>query len=209
MTSKCGTPFHLYQFLIIQTNDLSIFAHSFQEAEEILRITLEMVTQLAGKNDEPISIRWEPLINNLGHCCRKNKKYDQALKYHRQALALRPQNPATYTAIGFVYALKNNLEKAVEYLHRSLALKRDDIVTTALLKSCLEDLMNEDSLPRSLSDSQDDQDIDGFNSIQKHDIKSKMPSTFAMKPPCMKINFDADSNQSQGSELIDLDMSME
>lgn len=171
-----------------------------------------MVTKLADGNDEPISIRWEPLINNLGHCCRKNKKYDEALKYHRQALALRPQNPATYTAIGFVYALKFNLEKAVEYLHRSLSLKRDDIVTTALLKSCLEDLMNEDSLPQSLSDSQADQDIDGFNSIQKHDPKSKMPSsTFAMKPPCMKINFDADSmsNQSQGSELIDLDMSME
>lgn len=170
-----------------------------------------MVTKLADENDEPVSIRWEPLINNLGHCCRKNKKYDEALKYHRQALALRPQNPATYTAIGFVYALKFNLEKAVEYLHRSLALKRDDIVTTALLKSCLEDLMNEDSLPKSLSDSQIDQDIDGFNSIQKHDIKLKMlPATLAMKPPpCMKINFDADSNQSQGSELIDLDMSME
>lgn len=186
------------------------FAYSFQEAEEILRITLEMVTKLADENDEPISIRWEPLINNLGHCCRKNKKYDEALKYHRQALALRPQNPATYTAIGFVYALKFNLEKAVEYLHRSLALKRDDIVTTALLKSCLEDLMNEDKLPKSLSDSEVDQDVDGFNCIQKHEIKSKMPpSNFAMKAPCMKINFDADSNQSQGSEMIDLDMSME
>lgn len=169
-----------------------------------------MVTKLADENDEPISIRWEPLINNLGHCCRKNKKYDEALKYHRQALALRPQNPTTYTAIGFVHALKFDLEKAVEYLHRSLALKRDDIVTTALLKSCLEDLMNEDSLPKSLSDSQVDQDVDGFNSIQKNEIKSKMPpSNFAMKAPCMKINFDADSNISQGSEMVDLDMSME
>lgn len=186
---------------------------SFQEAEEILSITLEMVTKLADENEEPISIRWEPLINNLGHCCRKNSKYDDALKYHRQALALRPQNPATYAAIGFVYALKCELGKAVEYLHRSLALKRDDIVATALLKSCLEDLMNEDSLPRSLTDSQVDQDADGFNSsIQKQrEIKAPMKPTnnFVMKAPCMKINFDDDSNQTHGSELIDLDMSME
>lgn len=183
-----------------------IFEFSFQEAEEILRITLEMVTKMANEKGEPISVRWEPLINNLGHCCRKNKKYDDALKYHKQALALKPQNPATFTAIGFVYALKFNLERAVDYLHRSLALKRDDIVTTALLKSCLEDLMNEDSLPKSLSDSQVDQDVDGFSSIQKQrDMKTKMHGHF----PKMKINFDDDSNQSQGSDLIDLDMSVD
>lgn len=164
-----------------------------------------MATKMANDKEEPISVRWEPLINNLGHCCRKNKKYDDALKYHKQALALKPQNPATYTAIGFVYALKFNLEKAVDYLHRSLALKRDDIVTTALLKSCLEDLMNEDSLPKSLSDSQVDQDVDGFSSIQKRDGKCKLHGLF----PAKQINFDDDSNQSQGSEMIDLDMSME
>lgn len=183
--------------------------YSFDEAEEILRITLEMVTKMAEKNEEPISIRWEPLINNLGHCCRKNKKYDEALKYHKQALSLKPQNSATYTAIGFVYALKSNLEQAVDYLHRSLALKRDDIVTTALLKSCLEDLMNEDSLPKSLSDSQVDHDVDGFSSVHKRETKSKHHVNYAVKPSCMKINFDDDSNQSQGSDLIDLDMSMD
>lgn len=175
---------------------------SFDEAEEILRITLEMVTKMAKDNDEPIAIRWEPLINNLGHCCRKNKKYDEALKYHKQALALKPQNPSTYTAIGFVYALKLNLEQAVDYLHRSLALKRDDIVTTALLKSCLEDLMSEDTLPKTLSDSYIDEDADGFNSAQKR-MKSR---TLPLKSTCQKINFDDDSNQSQGSDVIDIEM---
>lgn len=168
-----------------------------------------MVTKMADDNSEPISIRWEPLINNLGHCCRKNKKYDESLKYHKQALGLKPQNPATFTAIGFVYALKFNLERAVDYLHRSLSLKRDDIVTTALLKYCLEDLMNEDSLPKSLSDSRVDQDVDGLNSANKRDLKSKPHASCPIKPSCMKINFDDDSNQSQGSEMIDLDMSME
>lgn len=28
--------------------------------------------------------RWEPLLNNMGHCCRKLKKYDEALQYHHE-----------------------------------------------------------------------------------------------------------------------------
>lgn len=39
---------------------------------------------MARDNNESISPRWEPLINNLAHACRKNKKYMQALKYHKQ-----------------------------------------------------------------------------------------------------------------------------
>lgn len=157
---------------------------------------MDMVQKMAQEGSEPISIRWEPLINNLGHCCRKNKKYDEALKYHEQALALKPQNASTYTAIGFVHALKGNLDKAVDFLHRSLALKRDDIVTTALLKSCLEDLMHEDSLPRSLSEIR-----------VERILKIKAEGDPSLRR--MKITYDEDSNQSQGSETIDPDMSMD
>lgn len=182
-----------------------MFFRSYDQAEEILRITLDMVTKLAKENNEPISIRWEPLINNFGHCCRKNKKYDEALKYHTQALGLKPQNASTYTAIGFVHALKGDLEIAVDYLHRSLALKRDDIVTTALLKSCLEDLMNVDSLPKSLSDTNiEESDIDVPIKEPKIEIKPLPPRLKGIK-----ITYDDDSNQSQGSEMIDLDMSMD
>lgn len=166
---------------------------------------------MANENDEPISIRWEPLINNLGHCCRKNKKYDEALKYHKQALSLKPQNSATLTAIGFVHALKFDLEAAVKALHGSLALKRDDIVTTALLKTCLEELMSESNLPKTLSSGNADQDMIGnsFSSVHRRDTKSKHLGNYPLKPSGMKINFEDDSNQSQGSETIDLDMSMD
>lgn len=186
-----------------------IYNFSYEQAEEILQITLDMVTNKAKENREPISIRWEPLINNLGHCCRKNKKYDEALKYHKQALALKPQNPPTYTAIGFVHALKGDLECAVDYLHRSLALKRDDIVTTALLKSCLEDLMNVDSLPKGLSDSVAEGNEDDMISEIKSAVKCTPPLLPPTKLKGMKITYDDDSNQSQGSEMIDLDMSMD
>lgn len=57
---------------------------SYKEAEEILCATYDMVKKMAEDNDESISTRWEPLLNNLGHACRKNKKYDEALSYHTQ-----------------------------------------------------------------------------------------------------------------------------
>lgn len=58
--------------------------HSFESAEEVLKATVEMVSYRAKRNNEEISARWEPLFNNLGHCCRKNKKYSEAIEYHER-----------------------------------------------------------------------------------------------------------------------------
>lgn len=127
----------------------------YQEAEEILQTTLNMVMKTAQDNKEPISSRWEPLLNNLAHCCRKNKKYDDALRYHEQSLILKPQWAPTYTAMGLVYAIKGDLRRAIDYLHRSLALKRDDIVTTNLLTNCIEELADDD---KELGDWPDESD---------------------------------------------------
>uniref|UniRef100_A0A6B2E746 Putative anaphase-promoting complex apc cdc16 subunit n=1 Tax=Phlebotomus kandelakii TaxID=1109342 RepID=A0A6B2E746_9DIPT len=115
----------------------------FKNAEEVFRVTLDVVKRLSEWNNEEFSSRWEPLLNNLGHCCRKNKKYVEALEFHRQALVLKPQNAATYTAIGFVQAIIGNLIEAVEAFHKSLALRRNEIFTTTILKYVIEELMEE------------------------------------------------------------------
>lgn len=148
-----------YQAMSIAPQDVGVLheigvlkfdLEEYDRAEEIFKTTLAIVTKIAEQNSEAISLRWEPLLNNLAHCCRKNKKYDEALKYHQQALVLKPQNAATYTGIGFVQALMGQLEKAVDSLHRSLAIKRDDVVTSALLKNVIEDLM-EEPLPSNIT----------------------------------------------------------
>lgn len=59
---------------------------------------------------------------------------------------MKPQSAQTYTAIGFVYALMDNLEEAITYFHKSLALNRDCIVTSTILKTCIEDFMDEESV---------------------------------------------------------------
>ncbi|XP_052869462.1 cell division cycle protein 16 homolog [Anopheles cruzii] len=119
----------------------------YENAEEVLRQTLDMVRIMAKQNNEQLSTRWEPLLNNLGHCCRKNKKYEEALEFHRWALSLKPLSAATYTAIGFVQALMGQLYEAVDSFHKSLSLKRDDVFTTTFLKYVIEDLAEEQSLP--------------------------------------------------------------
>lgn len=40
----------------------------------------------------------------------------------------------------------DNLEEAITYFHKSLALNRDCIVTSTILKTCIEDFMDEESV---------------------------------------------------------------
>ena len=38
----------------------------------------------SGLKDVILPNKWEALLNNLGHTCRKMKKYEEALDYHQQ-----------------------------------------------------------------------------------------------------------------------------
>lgn len=161
-----------------------------------------MVTEMAHTNGESMSSRWEPLLNNLGHCCRKNKKYDEALEFHRRALILKPLSASTYTAFGFCQALMGRLEDAIESFHKSLSLKRDDVVTTTILKQVIEDMIERDN-------------FDG--GVLYDDIQAKqtsMVTTDEVVPPVSRLNcvklirFDDDSNASQTSDTIDTSYNM-
>lgn len=176
---------------------------SYPSAEEVFRTTLEMVTSLAKSNKESISARWEPLFNNLGHCCRKNKKYKEALDFHRRALILKPQSATTYTAIGFVQTLMGKLEDAVDSLHKSLSLKRDDVFATTLLKYTIEDLMEENSLG----------DIDLDNPViseptPKFQIDETTEEIEKPKLNRMQLNFDDFDNSGHATDKS-VDMSMD
>ncbi|XP_041788186.1 cell division cycle protein 16 homolog [Anopheles merus] len=134
-------------FVLHELGVIKYECEHYECAEEVFRSTLEMVRNMVKQNNEQLTARWEPLLNNLGHCCRKNKKYEEALEFHRWALSLKPLNAATYTAIGFVQALMGQLYDAVDSFHKSLSLKRDDVFTTTVLKYVIEDLTEVQSLP--------------------------------------------------------------
>lgn len=159
---------------------------------------------MAQKKGEPVGVRWEPLYNNLGHCLRKNKKYDAALEAHKLALTLKPLNSATFTAIGFVHAIKGDLHVAMDYLHRALALRRDDIMASALLKSCIDELMARNELPRQFGPAPD-LGPGPSSSIMKRQSKPKLKVDERNKPKATKIRFD----DTTGDDLSSLDMSMD
>lgn len=85
---------------------------------------------------------WEPLLNNLGHVCRKLGDLDNALMYHQQALTLKPLTGSTYAAIGFVQMLLGDMASAVDAFHEALSLRHDDTFSTTMLNSAMEALVN-------------------------------------------------------------------
>lgn len=89
--------------------------------------------------------RWESLLNNLGHTCRKLKRYEEALDYHHQALLLSPQSASTYAAIAFNHVLMGHTKEAVDWFHRALGLKNDDSFCTTMLNYVIEQLSEEEA----------------------------------------------------------------
>ncbi|KAG9349579.1 hypothetical protein JZ751_028027 [Albula glossodonta] len=102
------------------------------------KLFLDAMEKIKAIGNEVTVDKWEPLLNNLGHVCRKLKKYDQALEYHRQALVLIPQHASTYAAIGYVHSLMGDFESAIDYFHTALGLKRDDTFSVTMLGHCIE-----------------------------------------------------------------------
>ncbi|XP_030370331.1 cell division cycle protein 16 homolog [Scaptodrosophila lebanonensis] len=173
----------------------------YEGAATIFHCTVDLVSQRAKANNEEISARWEPLYINLGHSCRKIKKYEEALYHFQYALVLKPQNPTTYTSIGFIHALLGNLDKAIEYFHKSLALNRDCIVTSTILKGCIEDLMDDNTT------------IDEICSKALKKVSKSTPAGSQRAPSADKFNgvklkFDEDELTNSDSNMI-VEMSFE
>nr|XP_054771442.1 cell division cycle protein 16 homolog [Lytechinus pictus] len=92
---------------------------------------------------QTLADKWEPLLNNLGHVYRKLKRYEESLEYHRQALILSPQNPSTFSAIGYVYALMGQFSIAIDYFHKALGVGRDDTFSVTMLTHSIEQYIGE------------------------------------------------------------------
>ena len=58
------------------------------------------------------------------------RKFDEALEYHQQARILEPQSPSTYSAIGYVYALKGDNATAVDYFHKVIQFHKHAFFNT-------------------------------------------------------------------------------
>ncbi|XP_020712123.2 cell division cycle protein 16 homolog isoform X2 [Athalia rosae] len=130
-------PFVIHEMAVISYRNLDYKTAEQQFKEAMKKIQGDL-------RDVVLLSKWEALLNNLGHTCRKLKKYDEALDYHQQALVLNPLNPATYSAIGFLHAVRGSTQEAVDAFHRALGLRRDDTFTTTMLGYVMEQLIDEE-----------------------------------------------------------------
>nr|CAD7444979.1 unnamed protein product [Timema bartmani] len=112
----------------------------YEEAERHFEDALKKVQTI---NEPVLAEKWEALLNNLGHTCRKLHKYPKALDYHRQALVLSPMNASTYSAMGYVQALMGKTSDACDTFHKALGINRDDTFSTTMLSYVVEQLIEE------------------------------------------------------------------
>ena len=67
-----------------------------------------------------LSEKWESLLNNLDHSLRKLDRYQESISFRQQALLLSPLNPRTYSTLGYMQTLTDNLTNAMESYHKAL-----------------------------------------------------------------------------------------
>lgn len=131
---------------IMHEKGVICFQHQeYEAAEGLFREALDKIKSV---RRGPIPPTWAALLNNLGHTCRKLKKYDEALDFHNKALLLQPQSASTFSAIAFVHVLMENYDEAVDWFHKALSLKRDDTFSTTMLNYVIEQWA-EDKAPYS------------------------------------------------------------
>uniref|UniRef100_A0A4W4HB49 Cdc23 domain-containing protein n=1 Tax=Electrophorus electricus TaxID=8005 RepID=A0A4W4HB49_ELEEL len=147
------------------------------------KLFLDAMEKIKAIGNEVTVDKWEPLLNNLGHVCRKLKKYEQALEYHRQALVLVPQHASTYSAIGYVHSLMGDFESAIDYFHTALGLKRDDTFSVTMLGHCIEMYIGES---------------DAYIGTDIKDKVKMIPSTTALKKI---LGTSADDSENQARPL--------
>ncbi|GLG97739.1 Cell division cycle protein 16, partial [Gryllus bimaculatus] len=127
-------------------HEMGVIAFQNQDYTGAERHFQEALSRVRSINESMIAEKWEPLLNNLGHTCRKLQKFEEALDFHQQALVLSPLNPSTYSAMGYVHALLGNTAEAVDAFHKALGVRRDDTFSTTMLGYVVEQLM-EDTPP--------------------------------------------------------------
>lgn len=112
---------------------------NFEKAEKYFKQAIVFLQTI----DPHVTLQaWEPVYNNLAHVYRKQKKYEQSLKCHHQALQLEPNQSSTLTAIAFTHLLQGNFEDTVEFCNKSLRLKREDQFTLELLQIAMDEMTN-------------------------------------------------------------------
>lgn len=125
-------PFVLHEYGVVhyRNRDFKSALEYFKNAEEILKDVANR------SNSDRFKQKWEPLLNNIGHTLRQLGRYDEAIEYHNKALVIQA-NPSSYSALGFLFYLKEEWDQALEHLNSALSVRYNDSISTSLLEKTI------------------------------------------------------------------------
>ncbi|KRZ96995.1 Cell division cycle protein 16 -like protein [Trichinella sp. T8] len=132
--------------------------HYMTQALRELRARLqELDVDTAVPNNLPV--RFEALLNNLGHLYRRVDQPERALKYHQLALSLQPQRADTHASTGMALASLNRPSQAFQFLKQALTLDPCNEPATVLIPEIMAQLCSDIPIrPVTIADDDDDQD---------------------------------------------------
>ncbi|KAF2354115.1 Tetratricopeptide-like helical domain [Trinorchestia longiramus] len=142
-------PFVLHELGVVNFN-----SQQYQQAEPYFLKAAQVVQSLYLESNDCYNIpaKWTILFNNLAHTLRKLNKLKMALHYHYQAVMLQPCEASSFTGIALCQALLGNLEDAIEALHKSLSIQRDQTVAITLLTTLMEQMASSDAVFPEVAD---------------------------------------------------------
>lgn len=73
--------FYFNKYFWIFIKYININFSSFTAAEQLFEESLKRVHSI---KDSILPYKWEPLLNNIGHNCRKLGKYDESIYFHQE-----------------------------------------------------------------------------------------------------------------------------
>lgn len=98
----------------------------------------EHAMQFASAGPRSAALRFESTLVNLGHCHRRAYNFARARQCYQAALRLCPNSAHTLSCLGVAYHVEGDLERAIDYYHASLAIRRDDSFTSDMLTRAIE-----------------------------------------------------------------------
>ena len=105
----------------------------FEKSKKYLNKALEKVKDVSPTSKTAISIQ-----TNLGHTYKRLGENERAIKCFRFILEDSEKDSDVYCTLGFLYLKTNQLEKAIDYLHKSLAVCPSNTYASDLLQHALE-----------------------------------------------------------------------
>lgn len=105
----------------------------FDKSKKYLNRALEEIKDVSPTSKTAISIQ-----TNLGHTYKRLGENERAIKCFRYILEDSERDSDVYCTLGFLYLKTNQLEKAIDYLHKSLAVCPSNRYASDLLHHALE-----------------------------------------------------------------------